>query len=121
MVNNTTSPAHVYPAELERIVQGMSEFGKKQPQTMAGFASLHKAACQPGALDAKTKELIALAIAVASRCDNCIAFHAHDALKSGASREEIDEALGVAVLMGGGPALMYALHVRDAVDQFEAA
>ena len=85
---------------------------------MQAFGALHEASCAPGALDTKTKELIALAIAVAARCDGCIAFHTHDVLNAGASREEIAEALSVAVLMGGGPSLMYATHVVEAIEQF---
>jgi AhpD family alkylhydroperoxidase len=88
---------------------------------MQAFTALHRATTSPGALDAKTKELIALAVGVAVHCDGCIAFHTHDALKAGATEAEIMETLGVAVLMGGGPALMYATHVLEAVQQFQAA
>lgn len=74
---------------------------------------------QKAHLMAKTKELIALAIGVAARCEGGISFHTHAALKAGASREEITDALGVAVLMGGVPSVMYATHVIEAMDQFE--
>ena len=80
---------------------------------------MHRAGSEAGALDQKTKELIALAIAVASRCDGCIAFHTNDALNAGASEAEITDALGVAILMGGGPSLMYATHVVEAIADFK--
>jgi AhpD family alkylhydroperoxidase len=86
---------------------------------ISGFANLHKAAIADGALNAKTKELMALAIAVAIRCESCIAYHVHDALKAGASHAEVVEALGVAVMMGGGPAAMYACDAFVALEQFE--
>jgi AhpD family alkylhydroperoxidase len=70
-------------------------------------------------LTEKTKELIALGISVAIRCNDCIAFHAKAALKQGASREEVMEALGMAVYMGAGPSVMYATHALDAFEQFE--
>ena len=90
------------------------------PDMMKGFASLAQAALKPSALDAKTKELIALAIAVATRCDPCIAFHAQSAVKHGASRQEIMEAMGMAVYMGAGPSVMYAAQALEAFDQFSA-
>ena len=73
----------------------------------------------PRRLTEKTKELIALGISVAIRCDDCIAFHAKAALKQGANREEVMEALGMAVYMGAGPSVMYATHALDAFTQFE--
>lgn len=107
--------------ERRRDLQGlMLKLGREIPGTMGGFASLHKAATAKGALDAKTKELIALGIAVAVRCDSCIAFHVRDALTAGASRPEVLETLGVAVMMGGGPAAMYACDALTALDQFES-
>ncbi len=108
-----------YPQQLEKIKGNMGVLAQAQPDVMKAFGALHVAGSADGALDAKTKELIALAIGVAARCDGCIAFHTHDALKAGASREEITDALGVAVLMGGGPSVMYATHVIEAMDQFE--
>ena len=88
---------------------------------MKGFSALAQAALKPGALDAKTKELIALAISVAVRCDDCIAFHARAAVEHGATREEILETLGVTIYMGGGPSAMYASHALGAATQFAAA
>ena len=74
---------------------------------MKEFSDLHGAAMKPGALDTKTKELIALAISISSRCDGCIASHARGAAKQGATEAEVAEAIGVAVLMAGGPATVY--------------
>lgn len=89
------------------------------PETMAGFGELHVNAVNKGALDTKTKELMALSIAIAVRCNGCIAFHVHDALKAGATRQEIVETIGVAILMGGGPAMVYGCEALEALDQFE--
>src|SRR5262245_3654591 len=89
------------------------------PEVMKAFSSIANAALAAKALDGKTKELIALGISVAIRCDDCIAFHAKAALKQGANREEVLEALGMAVYMGAGPAVMYATHALDAFTQFE--
>jgi len=109
-----------YPEHLAEIQESMAELGREIPETMQAFMALHKAGAGAGELDSKFKELIALAIAVTVRCDGCIAFHVHDALEAGATRAEIVEVLGVAILMGGGPALIYALEALDAVEQFEA-
>lgn len=77
------------------------------PDVMKEFSDLHGAAMKPGALDTKTKELIALAIAISSRCDGCIASHARGAAKQGATEAEVAETIGVTVLMAGGPATVY--------------
>lgn len=110
-----------YPQQLETIKSNMAVLSQSQSATMEQFSKLHGASVGPGVLDSKTKELIALAIAVSARCDGCIAFHTHDVLKAGASREEVMEALSVAILMGGGPSVMYATHVVEAMNQFEEA
>lgn len=78
------------------------------PEVWAGFSQLHRAAMGPGALTPKEKELIALALAVVKRCDGCIASHARAAARAGATSAEAAEALGVALLMDGGPASVYA-------------
>jgi AhpD family alkylhydroperoxidase len=77
------------------------------PDVYAGFAALHEAALGPGALDTRTKELIAFAIGVAEGCDGCIASHARGAVRAGATRAEAAEAIGVAILMRGGPATVH--------------
>lgn len=90
------------------------------PEVMKAFAGLAQAAVAPKALDSKMKELLALGIAVAIRCDDCIGFHVKAALQHGATREEILETLGMAIYMGAGPSVMYATHALDAFAQFEA-
>ncbi len=109
-----------YPKHYEQLVQQMGKLGKVIPVAMTGFSQLHKASIADGVLDSKTKELIALGIAITVRCDGCIAFHVHDALKAGATKEEISETIGVAVLMGGGPSVVYGCEALEAVEQFEA-
>jgi AhpD family alkylhydroperoxidase len=88
------------------------------PQVMKAFSGIAQSALAPKALDGKTKELIALGICVAVRCDDCIAFHVKAAFEQGASREEVTEALGMAIYMGAGPSVMYASHALEAFDQF---
>ena len=89
------------------------------PDVMKEFSAMAMAASGPEALDSKTKELIALAISVAVRCDPCIAFHAQAAVKQGASRDEVMEAMGMAIYMGAGPSVMYASQAIEAYDQFK--
>jgi AhpD family alkylhydroperoxidase len=91
------------------------------PAIMKAFAGLAQAATVSNALDSKTKELIALGIAVAVRCDDCIAFHAKAAAEHGATRNEVSETLGMAVYMGAGPSVMYASHAFEAFTQFEGS
>ncbi|MCQ0989341.1 carboxymuconolactone decarboxylase family protein [Jiella marina] len=88
------------------------------PDTMHAFSTLGSTATAAGALDRKTKELIALGIAIATRCDGCIGFHTDALIKLGATKTEFEEALGVAVYMGGGPSLMYSAHAMAAWEQF---
>lgn len=109
-----------YP-EYHRYLQSQAaKLSKEIPGPIGGFAQLHKAAVADGALSTKVKELISLAIAVAIRCDGCIAYHVNDALRAGASREEIVDAIGVAILMGGGPAMIYGCEALAALDQCTA-
>ncbi|MCL2716607.1 MAG: carboxymuconolactone decarboxylase family protein [Alphaproteobacteria bacterium] len=107
------------------ITKGLSANLKKVrkgiPDTMQGFSAMAQAATRDGALSKKTKEFIALAIGVAVRCDGCIGFHAEALVKLGATREEVEEVLGMAVYMGGGPSLMYAADAIAAFEQFQAA
>ena len=95
----------------------MAALRKEMPDVAPAFGSLAKAAIAPGELDSKTKELIALAISVAVRCEDCIGFHAKAAAERGATREEVMEALGMAIYMGAGPSVMYASHAAEAFDQ----
>lgn len=86
------------------------------PELMKGFSALNRGASTTKHLDAKTRELIALAIAVTTRCEGCIDAHARKARVAGASKEEVAEALGVAIALNAGAALTYSLHVLDALD-----
>ena len=88
---------------------------------MRGFSAIAAGRNEGQHLDSKSKELIALAVAIAIHCDDCIAFHAKAALGQGASREEVVEVLGMAFYMGAGPAVMYASHAIQAYDQLRAA
>jgi len=90
------------------------------PDTLQAFSALGKAACAEGALDKKTKELIAVALSVAARCDPCVGFHTQALVKLGATRAELAETLAMAVYMGGGPSLMYAAKTSAAFDEFSA-
>ncbi len=91
------------------------------PEVMKAFSQLAMAASAPKVLDAKTKELIALAIGIAVRCDDCIAFHVKAAIQQGATKDEILETLGMAIYMGAGPSAMYASHALAAYTQFAEA
>lgn len=88
------------------------------PETTRGFSALAQAATKPGALDAKTKELIAMALSVSARCDPCLGFHADALVKLGCTRAEFEEMLGMCIYMGGGPALMYAAHALQAYEEY---
>jgi len=90
------------------------------PDAVKSYGALSKAAQTPGALDHKTKELIALAIGVATRCDGCIAYHARNSVRAGASRQEVAEMLAVAVQMGGGPAMVHGADALRVYDEFAA-
>jgi AhpD family alkylhydroperoxidase len=90
------------------------------PEVMQSFSALGSTAMAPSAIDAKTKELIALAIGVATRCDGCIGFHTKALVRLGASTEELHETLGIAIYMGGGPSAMYAANAIAAFKEFSA-
>lgn len=90
------------------------------PDVYEGFAKMHGAAMAPGELDAKTKELIALAIGISHRCDGCIASHAKGAARHGATEREVAETIGVAILMNGGPGTVYGPRAMAAYRSFTA-
>jgi AhpD family alkylhydroperoxidase len=108
-----------YSETCRRISGNLRKLRKDIPDTMQAFSALAQAATRDGALDKKTKELIALAIGVATRCDGCIGFHTEALVKLGATRQEFEETLGMAVYMGGGPSLMYAADALGAYEQFQ--
>jgi len=107
-----------WPEMAGELSRAIKEVRLGAPETMKAFSAMAQAATAAGALDTKTKELMALAIAVAIRCDGCIAFHAQAALKHGATRDEVMETMGLALYMGAGPSLMYAAQAVEAFDQF---
>lgn len=100
------------------VSKALGTLRKEIPETMQGFNAMSKAALTVGALSALEKELIALAIGVASRCDACIGFHVKALIRLGVSREQFMETLGVCTYMGGGPTLMYAAEAVRAFDEF---
>lgn len=93
-------------------------FSKEAPETVRGFGIMGKAAKTDGALSEKTKEFIALGIAIATRCDSCIGFHVKSLVRLGATREELSEALAMATYMGGGPSFAYSAKALKAFDVF---
>ena len=107
-----------YPSILADLNDTMAQLTKGIPNVMEGYMAMSSAAKADGCLDKKTKELIAAAIGVAVRCDGCIASHTKAARMNGASREEVLEALGIAVFMGGGPSVVYASQALEAFDEF---
>ena len=117
-MNSKANPVASYPERLRSVKKNSQTLAAAQPTVMEAFERFHQAAGATGALDRKTKELMALAISVVRGCDDCIAHHVHDAMEAGATRAEFADALGVAVLMGGGPGMIYASHAIEAVDQF---
>jgi AhpD family alkylhydroperoxidase len=108
-----------WPEQTRELSALLKDLRGGAPEVMKAFAGIAQAALAPKALDVKTKELIALGIAVAVRCDDCIGFHVKAALRQGASREEVTDVLGMAIYMGAGPSVMYASHALEAFRQFE--
>jgi AhpD family alkylhydroperoxidase len=99
----------------------IGDIAKLSPDTVKGYQTLSGAGEKTGLLDAKTRELISLAVAVTTRCDGCITVHVAEALKHGATREEIAEALGVAIAMNAGAALVYSARAMDAVSAYSSS
>jgi len=113
--------SHMYGADVANALAPIArELRHEIPDVVRAFSELHKAAMSDGALDGATKELIALAIAVSHRCDGCIAAHARGAARKGANRQQVAEAIGVAILMNGGPATVYGPRALAAYDDFAA-
>lgn len=116
-----STAANGYRHLTQHVSGQLAELRQSTPGVMQAFGELGRAAMADGALDKKTKELIALALSVAVRCDPCIGYHSQALVKLGASRQELDEALGVATYMGGGPSLMYAASAITAFEEFSAS
>ncbi len=108
-----------YPESYRSLLDMQKKLSAELPGPMKSFGRLHQDVITDAALDTKAKELIALGIGIAVRCDGCISYHIHDALVAGATREEIIETIGVAILMGGGPSMVYGCEALEALDQFD--
>ncbi|SLN58799.1 Carboxymuconolactone decarboxylase family protein [Falsiruegeria litorea R37] len=104
-----------FMAEIEADI---GTFSKEVPETVKGFGIMGKAAKTNGALSEKTKEIMALGIAIATRCDSCIGFHVRSLVRLGITREELCEALAMATYMGGGPSYAYSAKALKAFDVF---
>ena len=110
-----------HTALMSGLNEGLGVLRKAQPEAMQGFGQLARAAMSEGAIGAKHKELIALAIGITQHCSGCIAFHVKALHRLGCSRAELEEMLAVCVYMGGGPALMYAAETLKAWDAMAPA
>lgn len=108
-----------YPDRTREISAALATLRSDQSAVMHAFGQLSRAAMQPGALSATTKELIALAVGIASHCDGCIGFHVKALVALGVTRAELEETLAVAVYMGGGPSLMSSANALTAYEQFQ--
>ena len=111
---------HDWPDAIAAMTPSLRALRAGTPDVMKGFSAIARAALEAKALDTKTKELIALAISVATRCDACVGFHAESAVRQGATREEVMETMGMAIYMGAGPSVMYAAQAVEAFEQFKA-
>ena len=110
-----------FPQLAKELSGSIAKMRKGIPDTMKAFNEIARAATAEGALDTKTKELIATAIGIAVRCDGCLAFHVRAAQRLGASREEMLETIAMAIYMGGGPSMVYGAEALEAYDQFTEA
>jgi len=110
-----------YPEIAKDLTGAIKTLRKAIPETMAAFSQLAGAATSDSVLDPKAKELLAIAIAITTRCDGCIAFHVKAAIRNGATRDEVAETVGMAVYMGGGPSMIYGAQTLEAFDQFSEA
>ncbi|MEP3440843.1 MAG: carboxymuconolactone decarboxylase family protein [Sulfitobacter sp.] len=104
---------------LDDTMKRMGALQAQTPKMFEGFNSMGKAAKRNGALDEKTKELIALGIAISTRCDSCIGFHVKSLVRLGTTRAELCEALEMIAYMGGGPSIAYGAKALEAFDEFQ--
>lgn len=100
--------------------KGLRSLNAAIPETARAFGGLGKAVKEGGTLDYKTKEFVALGIAVADRCEPCISLHVEALVKAGASRDEVADVLAMCIQMGGGPAMMYAAKALECYDELTA-
>ena len=109
-----------WKADNQTLGAALGTYRQLAPDVSKAFSALGQVATKPGAIDARTKELIALAISIAVRCDGCIGFHTQAAIRHGATREEVLETIGVAIYMGGGPSYVYGGQALEAFDALSA-
>lgn len=107
-----------WPAMAKSMNAAVGELNKSAPGAMKAFREMGAASLEDGALDTRTKELMAVAISVAVRCDPCVTYHVSAAQRAGATRDEIAETVALAVYMGAGPSAMYAAQALEAFDQW---
>lgn len=107
-----------YVKKHKELLSVLRSLGGDSPDMLMQFDKLHEVTNQPGEVPTKYKELIALGISISIRCEECISYHMNDVIKAGATDQEILETINVSVLMGGGPALMYATHAYEAMKEF---
>lgn len=107
-----------WEAFMDGIVADIAVLSPEIPDTVAGFNRMGAAAKKSGALDEKTKEIMALGIAIATRCDSCIGFHVRSLIRLGLTRAELCEALAMATYMGGGPSFAFSAKALRAYDTF---
>jgi AhpD family alkylhydroperoxidase len=105
----------------QQLLKTITDIGRLSPSTVKGYRELSDAGAKTAHLDAKTRELVALAVGVTRQCDGCITTHVHAALRHGASAEEIAEALGVAIAVNAGATLVYSARVMDAVAAYSSS
>ncbi|WP_338144468.1 carboxymuconolactone decarboxylase family protein [Neoroseomonas marina] len=106
-----------WPAYSATLRDRGKELGQLHPEIVKGFVALNNGAAKTQHLDAKTRELIALAVAITTRCDGCLDAHVRKAQAAGATKEEIAEALGVSIALNAGAAFTYALHALDRANE----
>lgn len=107
-------------ANLNSIKNGMAALNQAIPDVLKGFTDIGKAVYKDGALPAKTKELLALASAIAARCEGCVVAHVRNSMRHGMTKAELEELIGVAVHMGGGPSLTYGIKALESFEQLSA-
>ena len=110
-----------YPELIDDLNAAIGTLRAGAPGTMKAFSALAREALAPGQLDVKTKELVAIAIAIATRCDGCVGFHAKAAIRAGAPREEVLETISMAIYMGAGPSMIYGAEALRAFDELAPA
>jgi len=107
-------------ANIASIKDGMAALNQAIPETLKAFGEIGKSVYKDGALSAKTKEMMAVASAIAARCEGCIVWHVRGAVRHGMTKPELEELIGVAVHMGGGPSLTYGIKALESFDQLTA-